>query len=128
MNTGVAKLDERSRKRLQGVHPKLVRLINDFAASGGTTFLVTEGLRSPDRQRELVQAGASRTMASKHLTGRAVDLAVLVGSEIRWDWPLYAKLGKELKAFAAERGVAIIWGGDWKTFRDGPHFQLGDNE
>jgi len=129
MNTGDPKKDERSRKRLVGVHPKLVRLINDFAASvSAPVFIVTEGLRTVDRQRELVQAGASRTMASKHLVGRAVDLAVVVGGEVRWDWPLYATLGAALKAHAKDVEISIIWGGDWKTFRDGPHFELASHE
>lgn len=128
MNTGDPKKDERSRKRLVGVHPKLVRLINDFAARGQSTFIVTEGLRTVERQRELVDAGASRTMASKHIVGRAVDLAVVVGSEVRWDWPLYQKLGKELLDHAEAMGVSIVWGGAWKSFRDGPHFELGRDE
>lgn len=127
MNTGIEKYDQRSLARLSGVHPKLVSLIKDFAQTSTQDFIVTEGLRTVDRQKELVQAGASRTMKSKHLTGRAVDLAVVVGTEVRWDWPLYAALGKALKAHAAAMGIGIVWGGDWKM-KDGPHFELADGE
>jgi peptidoglycan L-alanyl-D-glutamate endopeptidase CwlK len=128
MNTGHERMDERSLERLAGVHPKLVRLIKDFAQISPMDFIVVEGLRTTERQRELVQAGASKTMASKHLVGRAVDLGVIVVGEYRGDWPLYTKLGKALKAHAKTMGIDIVWGGDWKSFKDGPHFELGVDE
>jgi peptidoglycan L-alanyl-D-glutamate endopeptidase CwlK len=63
-------------------------------------------------------------MKSRHLTGHAVDLAALVGGEVRWDWPLYNKLAATMKESAIQLGVPLEWGGDWKSFKDGPHFQL----
>ncbi|MNY03882.1 hypothetical protein D3C86_1365250 [compost metagenome] len=48
----------------------------------------------------------------------------MVGSEIRWDWPLYHKLAAAMKRAAAEQGTKITWGGDWRTFKDGPHFEV----
>jgi peptidoglycan L-alanyl-D-glutamate endopeptidase CwlK len=89
-------------------------------------FIVTEGLRTQARQAQLVKAGASQTMNSKHLIGRAVDLAAVVDGEVRWDWPLYAKLAQSVKEAAAELDTPIVWGGDWRTFKDGPHFELTD--
>lgn len=115
-------LTDRDRKRLEGVHPDLVRVIE--RARGYADFIVTEGRRTEVRQRELLAKGASTTMRSRHLTGHAVDLAALVGKEVRWDWPLYDALGAAVKRAAVEEGVAITWGGDWKRFRDGPHFEL----
>lgn len=117
-------LDARSVKRLEGVHPDLVRVVQ--AAAEGMTFIVTEGLRTPDRQAKLVVAGASQTLRSRHLTGHAVDLAVLVDGEVRWDWPLYDKLGQHVKETARllTPPVPLEWGGDWTTLKDGPHFQL----
>ena len=76
------------------------------------------------RQAELVKAGASRTMDSRHLTGHAADFYVTVGSKARWDWPLYVTAGAHIKKVAAELNIAIVWGGDWKTFKDGPHIEL----
>lgn len=117
-------LDARSLQRLQGVHPDLAKVIHRAAALSPIEFRVIEGLRTEKRQRELVASGASKTMNSRHLTGHAVDLAPYVGGMIRWDWPLYHKLAPAVKQAAAEVGVPIEWGGDWRTFKDGPHFQL----
>lgn len=117
-------LSPRSMQRLEGVHPDLARVVKRAAELTEIPFVVTEGLRTMERQKQLVASGASTTIKSRHITGHAVDLAAMVGDEIRWDWPLYAKLAKAMKAAAAELKVAIEWGGDWRTFKDGPHFQL----
>ena len=122
-------LDSRSERNLQGVHPALVTVVRRAHEivedrDDGLGFVVTEGLRTHDRQVELVRVGASQTLASKHLTGHAVDLAATVESSVRWDWPLYKALADAMKAAAKEAGVQITWGGDWKGFPDGPHFEL----
>ena len=118
------KLSQKSLKKLEGVHPDLVRVVIKAITLTNLDFCVTEGLRSVERQKQLVAAGASKTMRSRHLTGHAVDLAAMVNGEIRWDWPLYAKLAEFMKDAAKSENVKIEWGGDWKTFKDGPHFQL----
>ena len=115
-------LTARDMQRLSGVHPDLVRVISRARASAD--FIVTEGLRTPERQKQLVAAGASQTMHSRHLTGHAVDVAALVDGVVRWDWPLYDRLALAVKRAAVEEEVAIVWGGDWPKFRDGPHFEL----
>jgi peptidoglycan LD-endopeptidase CwlK len=117
-------LSSRSRGKLRGVHADLVRVVERAIELTEVDFMVTEGVRTKERQRQLVAAGASQTMNSRHLTGHAVDLAALVGGDVRWDWPLYAKLAAVMKAAAAELKVPIIWGGDWKKLKDGPHFEL----
>lgn len=118
------KLNQRSVDRLQGVHPDLQRVVYRAAEITGHPFIITEGLRTLERQRSLVAAGASKTMKSRHITGHAIDLAAMVGDEVRWDWPLYGQLAAVMKEAAQIEGVPIEWGGDWRTFRDGPHFQL----
>jgi len=115
-------LSSRDMQRLAGVHPDLVRVISRARASAD--FIVTEGLRTEARQRQLLAAGASQTMHSRHLTGHAVDLAALVDGVVRWDWPLYDRLALAVKRAAVEEEVAIVWGGDWPKFRDGPHYEL----
>ena len=141
---------QRSRDNLAGVHPDLVKVVERALELSPVDFAVTEGLRTEDRQRELVAVGASRTMTSRHLTGHAVDLAPVVGGRIRWDWPLFYPLAKAMQQAAEELGVRVTWGGVWdrdltvlgdpknamiayqgrerarnrEPFCDGPHFQL----
>ena len=117
-------LSPRSYKRLEGVHPDLVRVVERAIAITEVDFVVLEGLRTKERQAQLLKAGASRTMNSRHITGHAVDLGAWVNKEVRWDWPLYAKIATAMKQAATELIVPIVWGGDWRTFKDGPHFEL----
>lgn len=115
---------EKSRARLAGVHPDLVKVVNRALQLSTVDFAVIEGLRTRERQKELVATGASKTLNSRHITGHAVDLAPVVGGEIRWDWPPFYDIEKAMKAAAKELGVAVVWGGDWVTFKDGPHWEL----
>lgn len=117
-------LNDRSETNLLGVDPELIRVVRRTAEISELEFVVIEGLRTAQRQAALVKAGASHTLNSKHLIGRAVDLAALVDGDVRWDWPLYEHLGMIMKVAASDVGVRITWGGDWVTFRDGPHFEL----
>lgn len=113
-----------SLRNLDGVHPDLRTVAWRALQLSPLDFRVTEGLRSPARQRELVQAGASLTMNSRHLTGRAIDVVALVGGLVRWDWPLYEQIAEAFKQASAELNIPIVWGGDWPRLRDGPHFEL----
>lgn len=117
-------LSARSRARLEGVHPDLQRVVYEAIQVTRVDFTVIEGRRTIERQRELVAAGASWTMASRHLTGHAVDIAPMVAGKLRWDWPLFSPVAAAMKQAAKEAGIPIEWGGDWPRFRDGPHFQL----
>lgn len=118
------KLGLRSKLRLRGVHPDLVRVVEKAIEITHVDFTVVEGLRSIERQKELVAHGASRTMRSRHIHGFAVDLAPVVNGDVRWDWPLFDSLADAMKKAAEKLGVRIEWGGDWTSFKDGPHFQL----
>ena len=117
-------LSARSRARLNGVHPSLTAVVEAAIIRSPVDFMITEGLRTPARQAALVAAGASRTLKSRHLTGHAVDVAALIDGRVRWDWPLYARIAEAFKAAAGELNTPIVWGGDWKSLRDGPHFEL----
>ncbi len=123
-------LSQRSLTRLIGVHPDLVAVVKRAIQRTAVDFTVVEGLRTLAQQREYVRKGASQTMASHHLPqahglGHAVDLAPLVGGAIPWNnWQAFADLAAVVKACAGELGVPVEWGGDWKSFKDGPHFQI----
>ncbi len=117
-------LSKKSKGRLAGVHPDLAKVVERAIEITEIDFAVLEGVRSKTRQEQLVKAGASQTMRSRHLTGHAVDLGAYVAGSVRWDWPLYHKLAVAVKQAAAELQIPIEWGGDWTTFKDGPHWQL----
>ena len=117
-------LGQRSLARLEGVHPDLVRVVKKAAAMSSLDFTVLEGLRTSARQKQLYDQGATKTMNSRHLTGHAVDLAPMIGGTVRWDWPLYHQLAATVKAAAKAENVPVQWGGDWRTFKDGPHWEL----
>lgn len=118
------RLSARSRARLKGVHPALVAVVEEAILRTPVDFMITEGVRTPERQAGLVKAGASRTLKSRHLTGHAVDVAAVVEGRVRWDWPLYPRIAEAFLSAADEQGAAVIWDGDWPTLRDGPHFEL----
>jgi peptidoglycan L-alanyl-D-glutamate endopeptidase CwlK len=114
-------------ERLASIHPRLADVVRRAATYLPYELLVVEGIRTLARQRELVAKGASKTLKSRHLTGHAVDLAPILDGEARWDWPLFAPLAAAMKRAAEELDTRIVWGGDWRTFKDGPHFELDRN-
>ena len=118
------KLSRRSLERMQGVHPDLVKVVLLAIQLTEVDFGITEGVRTIEKQREYVAKGASKTMNSRHLTGHAVDLVAYIGSEVRWDWPLYHKIADAMKRAANSLNVPIVAGADWVKFPDGPHFEL----
>lgn len=116
---------KRSLANMQGIHIDLRRVLNRALQESPVDFIVVEGLRTVERQQQLVAMGASKTMRSRHITGHAVDLLPIGPSgKGEFHWPLYKKLAPAVKAAAEKEGVAIVWGGDWRTFKDGPHFEL----
>jgi peptidoglycan L-alanyl-D-glutamate endopeptidase CwlK len=117
-------LSERSKNNLKGVDERLVKIVEQAIKETPLDFAVTEGLRSPQRQKQLVSEGKSQTLKSKHLTGHAVDLAAIVDGKISWDKSYYFQLAEVMKKVAADQNVKIRWGGDFKSFFDGPHFEL----
>jgi peptidoglycan L-alanyl-D-glutamate endopeptidase CwlK len=121
-------LSQKDLTRLEGLHIDLVRVVRKAAElmPDDLGFQILEGVRTQKRQAELVAKGASQTMKSRHLTGHAVDLGVTLGEglAVRWDWPLYHRLAPFVKQAADECIITIEWGGDWRSFPDGPHWQL----
>jgi peptidoglycan L-alanyl-D-glutamate endopeptidase CwlK len=117
-------LGPRSLLNLRGVHPDLVRVVKHAIRITDIDFTVLEGLRTRARQELLFKQGATRTLNSRHLTGHAVDIAPWINRKPSWHWPHYDVLSESIKIAAAQEHVPLTWGGDWATFRDGPHWEL----
>ena len=116
------KLGTRSMQNLSGVHPDLVAVVKRAIQITEQDFTVIEGVRNINRQRELFKTGKSKTMNSRHLTGHAVDM---VPWPVDWeDLDRFEVMADAMKEAAEELDIAIVWGGDWKSFYDGPHFEL----
>lgn len=123
------KWSARSLRSLEGIHPDLRRVMDKALQDSPVDFVVIEGLRTKERQKELVASGASWTMNSRHLTGHAVDVVPIgPNGKVAFDWPLYDRLAPAVKKAAEDLGVKIEWGGDWPKRRDGPHFELDRND
>ena len=116
---------DRSLKSMEGIDP-LLRKVADTAIELSTVdFAVTEGVRSAERQKELVNAGRSWISRSKHQDKLAIDVAAFpAGStDVSWEWEHYEKINEAFQKSAEINGARITWGGNWKQ-RDGAHFQL----
>ena len=102
---------KRSKQRLKGVDTKLVNVLNELVKIMDVTII--EGLRSQERQDELVAKGASKTKYSKHIQGKAVDLAPY---PIDWeDRERFHYMGGMVRGIGQQLNVNIRWGGDWDS-------------
>ncbi len=122
------KFGERSLKNLEGVHPDLKMLMLQSIENSPHDFAITEGVRSPERQRELYAQGKSLTLLSRHLTGKAVDIMVYVNGKGTWELKYYKEVTDHIKNKAKELGIEIICGIDWRSLVDGPHIELSKNK
>jgi peptidoglycan L-alanyl-D-glutamate endopeptidase CwlK len=111
-------------ERLEGVDESLKAIVIECAARCRFPFNVSEGLRTVEKQREYVRQGKSRTMKSKHLIGKAVDLYPLTMNRKEVDWSRFEELADLMLQVASDQGTEIVWGGNWKTFVDKSHFEL----
>jgi len=146
------RLSERSLSNLQGVDEQLVATVKLAILLTKTDFGVICGIRTMEEQRALVAKGASKTMRSKHLDGKAVDLMAFIGSRGSWELNLYDDLADAMKQAATETGAVLRWGAAWhvpdirdwdgsmedamnsyvdlrrsegkRPFIDGPHFEI----
>jgi peptidoglycan L-alanyl-D-glutamate endopeptidase CwlK len=118
-------LSQRSERHLVGIHTDLANIVRQALVISPLDFTVIEGVRTPERQQQLVASGASRSMFSRHLTGHAVDIAPWINHTIPWkDWQAFECVSQAMKQVARDMNIPLVWGGDWKTFKDGPHFEL----
>ena len=133
-------LDERSEKRLEGVNPTLVSVVRRAAKRLPFSLFVVEGLRTRERQAELYAQGRTKpgkkvtwTLHSRHIEGKAVDLAPIIDGVIDWnDLKKFDQIGKAMIEAGKEVGVLVRWGADWdmdglpreRGESDSPHFEI----
>jgi len=146
------RLSDRSLSKLQGVDEQLVATVKLAILNTKIDFGVICGLRTIEEQRVLVEKGASKTMRSKHLDGKAVDLMAYIGSRGSWELNLYDDIADAMQEAAVETGAVLRWGAAWhindirdwdgtmedamnsyvdlrrsqgkRPFIDGPHFEI----
>lgn len=147
-------LSQRSLDKLQGVDPRLVSVVKRAIEITTVDFGVTEGLRTPEKQLEYYNRGASQiAVGGTHVEGKAVDLMAYWEGKGSWDLSLYDNIADAMKQAAIELGVPVRWGAAWhindirtwngtmqaamddycefrrkqgrKPFIDGPHFEIG---
>lgn len=123
-------LSKRSKDRLATCHKDLQAVVNLAIERSTVDFGVTCGLRTVEEQKALYAKGrttpgpiVTRTMNSRHLSGKAVDLVALVAGEAKWDMGLYERINLAMQSAADELKIPIVWGGTF-TFKDGPHWEL----
>lgn len=123
-------LNERSIKALEFVHPDLVRVAHKAAELSPIPFIVTEGLRTLERQKILFAKGATKTLKSQHLPhrsdglSRAFDFVPVVDGEITWKTSAFKPVIAAMKQASKMLDVSIASGGDWLSFKDYPHIEL----
>jgi peptidoglycan L-alanyl-D-glutamate endopeptidase CwlK len=148
------KLSNRSLEKLDGVDERLVEVVKKAIEYTEIDFGVIQGLRTVAEQEALVAKGASQTMKSKHLEGKAVDLMAYVEGRGCWELNVYDEIADAVKKAAQECGVQVRWGAAWtvpdirdwdgtmeeamnsyidtrraegrRPFIDAPHFELMD--
>lgn len=113
-----------SKERLEGVHQDLRKVFYEAIGGSPYDFSITEGLRTYKRQKMLVEAGKSKTMNSRHLTGHAVDFCIIIDGKASWDVPKYKEVATHIKAVADKLEIPIVCGVDWKGFVDAVHIEL----
>tara|TARA_R110000744_G_scaffold355669_2_gene462253 strand:+ start:2908 stop:3285 length:378 start_codon:yes stop_codon:yes gene_type:complete len=105
------KFGKKSKERLQGIDSRLINVLNETVKIMDITII--EGLRSKERQEELLAKGATKVKYSKHMEGKAVDIAPY---PIEWkDRERFHYMGGMIRGVASQMGINIRWGGDWDS-------------
>lgn len=118
------RFSQRSKDRLVGVHPDLVKVATRALELTPVDFGITEGVRSLETQKKYVAEGKSQTMKSRHLHGFAVDVVAYPKDKDTWNMKYYRMIADAFKQAGRELGVPVVCGVYWVTFKDGPHIEL----
>lgn len=134
------RFSNRSKEKLKGLHPKLIEFAEELIKISPYDFCITQGVRTVEQQQKLYAQG--RTAPGRIVTncdgvkyksnhqvksdglGYAFDIAVLINNKITWETKFYIEIGKAAEKLMKEYNVE--WGGNWKSFKDYPHWELKD--
>lgn len=100
-----------------GIDPRLKAVVELAITYTTVDFGVTEGLRTLERQKQLVAEKKSQTLDSKHLRGLAIDVIAYVDGQVSWNLKDYYPIAEAFKRAATELNVPITWGAAW-TIKD----------
>ncbi|MGF1706967.1 M15 family metallopeptidase [Enterovibrio baiacu] len=122
-------LSSRSKSRMRGVHRDLIKVVERAIELTQFDFGITSGMRTAAEQNALFKDGKSQldgyARKSRHQSGHAIDFVVYdENGDVTWGWSYYLQVSYAFKQAALELGVKIKWGGDWVSFKDGPHIEL----
>ena len=112
---------KRSQQHLAEIHIDLYEVVFLARLLSDVPFEITDGLRTIEEQRDYFNNGFSKTMRSKHLDGLAVDVVPI---PVTWEPEAFYPIAEAMKQAADILDIPIVWGGDWRTFKDYPHFEL----
>ena len=123
------KLGRASKRNLIGVHPNMIRLVEECIKITPVDFTIlpTGGLRTTTAQMKLFKSGASeldgRNKKSTHQKqsdgfGHAADLVPYVAGSPRWEWPLIYPIAARMAHLSKKLDIDIKWGGVWDREMD----------
>ena len=131
------KFSKKSLKKLEGLHPNLQNFFMELIKISPYDFSITQGIRTTAEQNKLYQQGRTTPgkivtncdgykLKSSHQTksdglGHAGDIAVLVNNKITWSERYYKEVAMAARILMQKYNIE--WGGDWKNFKDLPHFE-----
>jgi len=119
-------LSNRSIKAMKDIHPDLRKVVELAITLTTHDFVITQGRRTIQQQREYVNEGKSQTMHSRHLVGCAVDYVDY--PEFSYDLKTMGVIAQAFKEAAKQLNIPIHWGGDWKHFVDSSHIELDSDK
>ena len=126
-----------SEKRLMYLHPNLQKFFIELLRISPYDFSISQGVRIAEEQNKLYQQG--RTVPGKVITncdgykikskhqiksdgfGYAGDIAILVDGKVTWEEKYYKEVARAGRVLMQKYNIE--WGGDWKNFKDLPHFE-----
>jgi len=126
------RLSARSTRHLEGVDPRLIAVIQLALTISKVDFGIpkTGGFRTVDDQNRLFISGDSPldglVKISRHQSGKAFDVFAYVDGGASWDFDDLAEVATAILSAASKLGTPLTWGGHFKSYVDGPHFEIDE--